>query len=195
MKKTYLCNILVIIFLAYLILSVIIGGFLFSRIKKLEVFKVNYNAKIINIFFVEYSHKLSDASDILKYLIKDEDIDFSYLNGRLEEYFLNNTLTMLIAKEPNIFEDKEIGKIINSRYRLIIKIVDFLKKIKTKIVDQKNKEKIIYIKPDIEKTIFLLNALNEDLQSFRNSKTKKVYEEYEKELLECLARVEKNISQ
>lgn len=127
---------------------------MFSRINKLEVFKVNYNAKIINIFFVEYSHKLSDASDILEYLVKDENMDFSYLIGRLEEYFLNNTLTMLIAKEPNIFEDEEIGKIINSRYELIIKIVDFLKKIKTKIVDPKNKEKLFILNLILKKQYF-----------------------------------------
>ncbi|AZT91598.1 hypothetical protein ELD05_00445 [Caldicellulosiruptor changbaiensis] len=182
-------------FVVYLVLSVIVGGFFFNQINRLEAFKVNYHAKIINIFFIEYSHKLSDASDILKHLAEDENVDFSYLRGRIEEYYLNNTLTMTIAKDPNIFEDKEIGKIMTERLNFVVGLTNFLKKIEKKIIEPKNKKAIPQLKPDIEKIIFLLNVLNEDLQSFKDPETKKVYKEYEKEFYEYINKIEKKLLQ
>ncbi len=185
----------VIVLLVYLIFSVVIIISLTNKANKLEVFKTNYNAKIPNIFFAEYSHKLSDAKDILKHLVEDQNVDFSYLRGRTEEYFLNNTLTMSIAKEPDIFEEKDIGRIMDERYELVVNVRDFLKKINEKIIARKDRNLALQIKPDIEKIIFLLDALNEDLQSFRDSNTKKIYKEYEKELLEYFKKVEKKILQ
>ncbi|WP_232841785.1 hypothetical protein [Caldicellulosiruptor acetigenus] len=117
------------------------------------------------------------------------------MRGRTEEYFLNNTLTMSIAKEPDIFEEKDIGRIMDERYELVVKVRDFLKKINEKIIARKDRNLALQIKPDIEKIIFLLDTLNEDLQSFRDSNTKKIYKEYEKELLEYFKKVEKKILQ
>lgn len=182
-------------FVVYLVISLVVIFIFIAKINRLEVFKTNYNAKIPNIFFAEYSYKLSDAKDILKHLVEDQNIDFSYLRGRAEEYFLNNTLTMSIAKEPDIFEEKDISRIMNERYGLVVKVRDFVRKINERIIVPKDRNLALQIKPDIEKIIFLLDALNEDLQSFRDSNTKKVYKEYEKELLEYFKKVEKKILQ
>ncbi|ACM59277.1 hypothetical protein B0S90_0388 [Caldicellulosiruptor bescii] len=193
-KKTFE-NPFLMAFVVYLVISLVVIFIFIAKINRLEVFKTNYNAKIPNIFFAEYSYKLSDAKDILKHLVEDQNIDFSYLRGRAEEYFLNNTLTMSIAKEPDIFEEKDISRIMNERYGLVVKVRDFVRKINERIIVPKDRNLALQIKPDIEKIIFLLDALNEDLQSFRDSNTKKVYKEYEKELLEYFKKVEKKILQ
>jgi len=193
-KKTFE-NPFLVAFIVYLVMSLVVIFIFIAKINRLEVFKTNYIAKIPNIFFAEYSHKLSDAKDILKHLVEDQNVDFSYLRGRAEEYFLNNTLTMSIAKEPDIFEEKDIGRIMDERYELVVNVRDFLKKINEKIIARKDRNLALQIKSDIEKIIFLLNTLNEDLQSFRDSNTKKVYKEYEKELLEYFKMVEKKILQ
>jgi len=195
MKKKSFENPFLIAFIVYLVMSLVVIFIFTAKMNRLEVFKTNYNAKIPNIFFAEYSHNLSDAKDILKHLVEDQNVDFSYLRGRTEEYFLNNTLTMSIAKEPDIFEERDIGRIIDERYELVVNVRDFLKKIDEKIIAHKDKNLIQKTKPDIEKIIFLLDALNEDLQSFRDENIKKVFKEYEKELLEYLNKADKMILQ